>query len=269
MYSLIVILIYLLIYINAAFAETIRFAPLPIHEKNILISHYKYLIKHLEDTTNLKIELLYIEDYRKLMEEFKKGNVHLITISPLLYYELKKEFPRVKIIAHFKERDGSIDLSCALITHAKGPNSLKEVKGPVAVGQKLSTCGYFAANIMLSQAGKSINKMKIKYFNTHNEIAEAVIREEFEIGSLRKDIAEQYKGFAIKILKVIKMGPSLSVAINPLVVSEPNIKKIQEALLSFNPLDKKDEFIGKYGLTKGREESFNIIKKYEKFKPKF
>ncbi|MCS7164007.1 MAG: PhnD/SsuA/transferrin family substrate-binding protein [Thermodesulfovibrio sp.] len=253
------------ILIKNAFAETIRIVPLPLQKKDVLISQYIPLVEHLKKETNLSFELFYIEEYTQILEDFKRGKIHIAVLSPYIYYRIKREFSNTRVLAHFREKDGSINYKCVIVTHAKGPNSITEIKGPVALPQKLSTCGCFAANIMLRKEGKQIEKMKIKYFKNHNEAVEAVIREEYEVASVRKEIAEKYKGYAIKILKEIEMGPSLSVVVNPSILSENNIEKIRKALISFNPKDKSGDFIGKYGLVEGSEKNFKITKRYEQF----
>ncbi|MEN2995058.1 MAG: PhnD/SsuA/transferrin family substrate-binding protein [Thermodesulfovibrio sp.] len=263
--SRLIFVVFSFILIKNAFAETIRIVPLPLQKKSILIYQYMPLIEHLKKETNLSFELFYIENYTQIFEEFKKGKIHIAILSPYIYYILKREFPNIRVLAHFREKDGSINYKCVIVTHAKGPNSIRDIKGSIALPQKLSTCGFFAANIMLRKEGKQIEKMKIRYLKNHNEAVEAVIRQEYDVASVRKEIAEKYKGYAIKILKEIEMGPSLSVVVNPSILSEDNIEKIRKALISFNPKDKLGDFMGKYGLVEGSEKNFKIIKKYEQF----
>lgn len=254
---------------NIAHTETIVFAPTPYKQKEILIGSYLPLIDYLKRKTGFSFKLVYIADYTKLFEEFKAGRIHIITGGPLPYYELKKQYKYAKPIVFFKEKDGSTNYSCALVTHHKGPDKLRDIQGPLALTQKFFTCGYFSANLLFSIEGKDINKLKYVYLNTNNDVIEAVIRREYEAGVLRKDIAEQYKGFAIKIIKESPKWPSISVIANEKTLDGKTIKKIKEALLSLNPSVEREIVEGKFGFAPAEERDFEIIKKYEKYKPDF
>lgn len=253
--------------VEVSTAEPILFAPLPINTKEALFGSHLPLVQYLNRKTALQFELTYISDYQTLFNEFKKGNINIITTGPLPYIELKKTYPPAKAILHFKDKDNSTHYSCVLVTSANGPSRLANIKGPIALTQKSSTCGYFSANIILSKAGKDIKKLNPTHLKTHNEVVESVIRGEFEVGSLKKDIAEQYKGYAIKFLAESSKWPNFAIVVNTRYLSADTIQKIKDALLNISPEDAKTLVVGKYGFVQASEEDFDTIKKYyEKYR---
>ncbi len=110
-----------------------------------------------------------------------------------------------------------------------------------------------------------IKKIKYAHLTTHNEVAENVIRGKYEVGTLKKVIAEQYKGFGIKILKESPMWPGFVVIANTHTLSPETIKKIKDALLTISPEESKDLVQGKYGFADCDDRDFDIIRKYEKY----
>lgn len=249
-------------------ADTIKFVPLPTMPKETLLGNHGPLVDYLKKKTGLPIELTYESDYEKIVDGLIAGKFDIITAGPLTYSEIKKRFPHVKAIAHFREKDGKHKYRCVLVTSFDGPKKVSEINGKIALTQKLSTCGYLSANIILSRANKDINKLGYKHFETHNEVIESVIRKEFQAGSLRKDIAEQYSGFALRILDQSPEWPSFSVVVNTKTLDRTKINLIKRALLELDPEVEKNLIAGKYGFAEAKEEAFAILEKYEKFKPK-
>lgn len=254
---------------SLAWAEKILFAPLPYQPKETLLGNHYPLINYLRNKTGLPIELHYERDYRALIEAFKAGKIPLITFGPLPYYVLKKEFPKAKALVYIRESGGADRYSCVLVTTIDGPKSVKEIKGPIAVTQKLSTCGYFSANILLSKHGKNIHKLGFAYFDTHNEVVEAVLKGRFEAGTLKREVAEKYQGFAIRILEETPKWPAFSIIANTEVLSQEVLNKIKEALIKISPDEAKKLIVGRYGFSEASEKDFEIIRQYEKFLPSF
>lgn len=252
-----------------AWTGTIKFAPIPNMPKETLLGNYYPLVDYLNRKTGLSIELVYIGDYNTLIESIIAGKVHLISSGPLPYLEIKKRALHVKALAYVKEKDGKTKYRCVLVTSIDGPKRVAEIKGKIALPQKFSTCGYFSANIILSKAGKDIKKLGYKHFETHNEVIEAVIRKEFEAGMLKEDVAQQYSGFALRILDQSPEWPAFSIVVNTKVVDKTRADAIKKALLELDPNRERNLIVGKFGFAEAKEEDFEIMKKYEKYKPKF
>ncbi|MCS7199535.1 MAG: PhnD/SsuA/transferrin family substrate-binding protein [Caldimicrobium sp.] len=255
-------------YPNPCLGETIKFTPIPNQPREVLVGNYYPLIEYLKKKTGLNIVFHYESSYQKMLEDFKAEKIHIITTGPLPYVLLKREYPHAEAILHIKERDGSTFYRCVLFTSAQGPDSIKKLKGPIALPQRISTCGYFSASIILSGEGKSLEKLGYTFFDNQYEIAEEVLKGTHEAGCLKEDIAMQYKGFAIKILKHSPPWPAFSIVVNRKILSPEVIDKIKSALLNMSPEDTKKLNVGKYGFAQVKEKDFDIIKKYEKHIPK-
>jgi ABC-type phosphate/phosphonate transport system substrate-binding protein len=107
--------------------------------------------------------------------------------------------------------------------------------------------------------------MKYTNFEAHHAVVEAVIRGEFEAGTLKKDIAEKYIGFGIRILKESPKWPGVLVVANLKTLSKDKTNSIKNALLSLNPKEVPELVFGKYGFAQVVIEDLNNLKKYEKY----
>lgn len=252
---------------NLAFAQSIKFAPLPQKSREELIGEYIPLINYLRENTGLNIEIVYIESYEKLIEEFKSGNIHIATFGPLSYFKLKQEYKDAQPIVYVREKDGSISYRCVMVSPPDGPKSIGEIKGPVALPQKLSTCGEFAAKVILSNYSKDLGKLGYKVFNDHNQAVEAMLRGECETAVIRENIYQDYKGFGIKALAYSPPWPSMTVVVNAKSLSKDKIDSIKTALISASWKDLREFGFGKFGFLEVKKEDYEYIFKYKRFIP--
>lgn len=261
------LLITLLIMFLFSHAQTIRFAPLPVKPKDKLIGEHIPLIRYLEKKTGYRFEIVYFEDYGKLFENFRQGKVDLISAGPLPYIKLKKSFPHAKAIVFFKNEEGRASYSCVCFTSFEGPRSLRDVKGPVALPQKLSTCGYFSASIILSSAKKDIREMKYDHFETHDKVVQAVLSGSYQMGCVKKSVFKRYEGYALRVLGESPQWPEFALIANTQRLSPRVINRIREALLSIKPEEMSKLVEGRHGFAPVKGDEYRVLEKYEKHLP--
>jgi len=252
-----------------SFGQVINFAPLPTRPKEELLARHYPLLKYLEKKTNYKFEFVYIRDYDELLKALAEGKVQLISAGGLPYLKLKQIFPDAELVASFKNETGSNTYECVCFTSFHGPDNLKKVKGPIALTQRISVCGYFSANILLSSVKKDINKLEYKHFDSHKDVIHWVLSGKYEMGCAREDIIKSYKGYGLKVLGTTGPWPEFVIVANPQKLQRDKIEKIRKALLSIDPEEAKDLVEGKYGFAPAKDEDFEVIKKYEKYKQNF
>lgn len=216
-------------------AQEIRFSPWPIGSRDQSIYDNKPLIGHLSKQLNLPVRIIYFEKYERLMEEFKNGNLDLITIGLYPFMQLLNEYPHSLGIAVIKGEDGTTLYTCSVVVRKNGPSTIKAIKGPLALCQGLCTCGRFFANYVFKSIGKDIGQFTYKQYTFHNEVVEAVIRGDAEAGFLRTDVAKKYLGYNIKILQQSPLLPNWVVVANKRILKPEVIEKIRKTLLEISP----------------------------------
>lgn len=261
------IIILLMALFCLSFAQTIKFAPLPSKPKEELIGEYIPMITYLREKTGLDIKLVYIDSYDKLLQEFKRGSVDITVLGPLPLIKLFQEYKQVEFVVGVKEKDGSSSYRCVLVTTPDGPQSVRELTGPIALPQKISTCGYFAASIILSGYSKDLKSIGYQHFKDHHQAIEAMIRGEFEAAVVREDIFNEYSGYGLKPLAYSPRWPSFVMVANSKTLSKDKIEMIKTALLSASWKDLRNFGYGKYGFSEARRKDYEVLIKYKKFIP--
>ncbi|MCX8076998.1 MAG: phosphate/phosphite/phosphonate ABC transporter substrate-binding protein [Aquificaceae bacterium] len=265
-------LICLLLSLELSYAQKlIRFSSIPYKPREELIVHYLPLLKLLESKLGVKFEFVYTESYDDFLNRFIKGEVDIIASGPLLYYMhvVKKGYIHAQPVAIFNEADGRSSYRCYLVVPEDGPKSIKELKGPFALPQKMSTCGYFSLSVILSKAGKSVDSFKYTFFNTHHEAFESMLRNEHKAVVVKDSVALQYlKGYPVKVIAQSPPWPAFVLAVNTKNLKSDFIERLSSTLFSLSPQELRTLVEGKYGFTPASNKDFEIFKNYEAHLPK-
>lgn len=254
------IIFFILLFFTAEItAQEIRFSPWPIGSRDQSIYDNKPLTEYLSKKLNMPVRIVYFEKYERIMEEFKNGNLDLITIGPNPYSQLRREYPHSLAIAIIKDESGNTKYTCSVVVRKNGPNSVKAIKGPLAMCQGLCTCGRFFANHVFRSIGKDLGKFTYKEYSFHNEVVEAVIRGDAEAGFLRTEVAKKYLGYNIKIIHTSPLLPNRVVVANKKTLSNEVIEKIRQTLLEISPSTHSHLGIYKNGFAEFNEETFKAL----------
>lgn len=244
--------------------QVVRFSPLPVKPKEELIASYLPLLNLLERKLGAKFEIVYIGDYNQLIESFISGGTDLVVFGPLPYHIARKRYPNAHPVVFFREPDGTTSYSCILLTLKSGPKNLRELKGPVATPQRLSTCGPFSLSLLLSKEKKDINKIGYQPFETHREAFEAMLRGDYQAVILKKSVAESYmKGFPLHIIAESPQWPAFLLVANSKTLKKGFIESLRSVLLSLSSEELKGLAEGKYGFAPVKEDELEVIRRYE------
>ena len=217
-------------------AETLVFSPLPMETPSTVASQWKPLLTYLEQTLGVTIEIDYSTSNDEVVTKFREGRLDLAYLGPLPYVVLRKTFPAAEPVVIFHEKNGQPVYTCAVATLATSPLTLKGLRGrTIALTQPLSTCGYFATQGLLQQAGASLEANRFRYLGQHDEVALAIVRGEFDAGGLKTAIAGKYAHLGLKVLAESPPFPGLSLVANRGKVSAERIRSLQQALLNADP----------------------------------
>lgn len=216
-----------------AAAETLTFSPLPMETPYTVASQWKPLLAYLEDTLGVTLEIDYSVSNDEILEKFRAGRLDLAYLGPLPYVTLKKTFPSATPIVIFNEKNGQPTYTCALAVPAESTLCLKGLKDRrIALTQPMSTCGYFATQGLLRQAGSSLEANRFRYLGQHDEAALAVVRGEFDAAGLKTAIVQKYAHLGLVVLAESPPMPGLALIANSNRVPARRIEQIRQALLA-------------------------------------
>lgn len=219
-------------------AQVYRFAPLPMQEPERVVREIFPLLQYIESQTNLSFQIVYTESYQDLIERIKAGEVDLTYLGPLPYVELASHFPDVRPLVVFREPDGEVLYTCALVTFAGAPLADADwPRQPFALTQPMSTCGFLATSHLLQQKGVDLLQAGYCYVNRHDEVALSVIRGDYSAGGMKTQIARNYHHLGLKVELETEAFPGFALVANTLTLNSIQQKQIQTALLALQPLE--------------------------------
>ena len=187
----------------------------------------------LEQQLGVTLVISYSQSNDEVVDKLKKGEIDLAYLGPLPYVTLKDSFDAIEPLVVFNERNGSHTYTCAVAVTADSPLGLKQLHDKrIALTQPLSTCGYFAVQGMLRQAGTSLENNRYRYLGPHDAVALAIVRGEFEAGGLKTAIARKYAHLGLRVLAESPSMPGLALVANRNRLSATRITQIRQALLT-------------------------------------
>ncbi len=261
MLKLFLILILLSISLLSNEKKIIYFTPLPMKKTKKDIEDFLPLTNYLQDNLHVSIKYNYKADYADILKGFKNQTIDMAFLGPLPYAILKSEYPYIKPIVSFKQKNGSVHYRCVL---SKFSEDIIDTKKPlkIALTQPLSTCGYFMSEKLLKDKFNiELKKQKYKYTMSHTNAVSGALKGEFDIAGSTENIAKKYENLGMIIIAKSDFLPGFSIVVNTKTLTENQINKITKLLLDIPKQDFKQ--CGsklKYGLKKADIASYENIK---------
>jgi phosphonate transport system substrate-binding protein len=246
--NLSIILATLLFSVSLSHAGTLRFAPLPMENRETVVKQFRPMTTYLEQRLKVKIEYDYSDSYSDLIEKFRRSQIDLVYLGPLPYVELRASFSEAKPLVHFKEKSGEAFYTCALVTTPDtGFDPKKALDRKIALTQALSTCGYLSTNGLLHRNGSSLGQNFYRYLGQHDAVALSVIRGEFDAGGIKTAIAHKYTPLGLQIIAETPPLPAFALVGNSHTLSAEQASLIRKELISLDPLAKDQALLSSWG----------------------
>lgn len=241
-------------------AAELVYIPQPIENQETVIASHTPMVRYLAEKLGVEIHIRYEKDYNRILQLFREGKVDLVQLEPLAYVTLKKEYPQALPLVVMNEADGKPVYTCALVTSFDGPQAIREIKRPVALSQPLSTCGDFAATLLLKGSHPDFKQLGRQYLDdNYEDVALAVIRGEFETGIMKTQVARKYQNLTLKVLNETPPFPGLMIIGNGTTLSQEQIRQIGPLLLQTEPWTRTDWITGKDGFSTFSDKDFDLF----------
>lgn len=216
-----------------AAAESLIFAPLPMETPYTVVAQWKPLLDYLGRQLGANLQIDYSGSNEEVVEKFRSGRLDLAYFGPLPYVKLHKDFPAAAPVVVFNEKDGTAKYTCSLVVAADSHLDLKALQHKrIALTQPLSTCGYFAAQGLLRQQGRSLEENRYRYLGPHDAVALAVVRGDFDAGGVKTAIANKYAHLGLTVIAESPSMPGLALIANRQRLSAERIEQIRQLLLN-------------------------------------
>ncbi len=230
--------IFLCIYVSITYGRELRFAPLPLENKNVIHEQYQGLLSYLSAQTGHNLRMKFYRDYAEIIEAFTNNEIDIAYLGPLPYVILKKQFAKQEPIVCFRDTEGEASYTCSLVVFGDSGLTLHSLHGVhIGLTQPYSTCGYLAVSEMLDDVGLSIDHdgNSADYAGSHSQAALGVIRGEYDVAGVKTAIAKRYAHLGLKTIAESKTYPGFALIANTNTMNSEEIRSIRDVLLKLDP----------------------------------
>ncbi len=195
------------------------------------------MARYLSSAIGERIEIAYYADYRQVVTALRDGDVQLAVLGPLPYAMARREQRAITPLVRFLESNGEEFYTCTLFVRRE--SSIREISSfkdlNISLPQKMSTCGYFAAEGILRSYSLSIKQNRFFYAGSHSNVILSVLLAESEAGVVKTSIFRQYIHHGLVPLAESKPYPGFVLASLEHGLLETQKDKIIRALTVLNP----------------------------------
>jgi phosphonate transport system substrate-binding protein len=196
---------------------------------------YQPIMDYLTQHTPYQFELKLGKTYEDTVNYLATGVIQVASLGALTYLEAHKRFGAIPILKPLNAQGQPYYHSIIIVRNDSPIRSLKELKGhSFAFASIHSTSGNLISRYYLAQNGIHLKDLK-SYVNLmhHDSVAEAVLKGEYEAGSLKDIIAYKYRDKGLRFLYKSPPIPAVPITVRP---DTPNelIEWIKKALLALD-----------------------------------
>jgi phosphonate transport system substrate-binding protein len=232
--------------LSIAEAQTLRFSPLPMQDRETVVKQFKPMTTYLEKSLNVKIVYDYSDSYAGILEKFKQSFVDLAYLGPLPYVELRASATHAEPLVRFKEKSGQTTYTCSLVTFPDAFFDANFAKGrKIALTQPLSTCGYLSVSGLMRDLGSSLEDNLYRYIGKHDTVALSVLEGQFDAGGLKSAIAKEYAHLGLETIAETPPLPAFALVGNTRTLPPEVTEEIRRQMIALEP-DGKDKKILSY-----------------------
>jgi len=210
----------------------LTFSPMPMESPETVVGQWKPLLNYLKRKLGIELRIDYSQSNEEIIEKFRAGRLDLAYLGPLPYVVLKEKFSATLPVVLFKEANGQPVYTCSVVALTESKLTVRSLRNKkIALTQPLSTCGFFAANSLLHQAGADLEANRYRYLNAHDAVALAVVRGDYDSGVLKTAIGRKYSHLGLITLSETPPLPSLGLIANSNRLSAETIERLRAALI--------------------------------------
>jgi len=261
-FKLLILFYFQALILSASELPTLIFAPLPMENKEAMYKTFAPLTNYLSQTLHVNIQYDFSNSYEILLDKIANGNIDIAYLGPLPYVTLRKNYPFVTPLVHFKEASGEASYTCSIIGWDNDVKALATMRqATIALTDPLSTCGYLSTEGLLKKMHNSLENNAYRYVGKHDEVALEIARGHYQYGGIKTSIAKRYQHLGIAILTSTEPLPGFAMIADTKRLSPEKITQLQYALLQINPIDKSTwgENV-KYGCIEAKDQDYQALR---------
>ena len=223
--------------------KVVKFGIISRYNPYIMYRDYQPIMDYLTQNTPYYFELKLGKNYEDTVNYLATGATEVASLGALTYLEAHKRFGAIPILKPLNAEGQPFYRSIIIVRNDSPIRSLKELKGhSFAFASLHSTSGNLISRYYLAQHDIHLKDLK-SYVNLmhHDSVAEAVLKGEYDAGSVKDIIAYKYQDKGLRFLYQSPPIPGVPITVRP-ETPKDLIGWIKQALLALdrnNPAHQK------------------------------
>lgn len=247
--------------------EVVHFGVISRYSPKQIIQGYQPLMDYLSDVTPYHFQLRLSRNYMETVQQLAEGKVEFASLGNFTYVHANKEHG-VRCIAMPLNHLGTTDNYDAFVVLKDSPvQNLKDMHSrSLAMASRFSFSAWMA-RWLLKQDGVNIGDLSTyTHLDHHDQVAEKVLRGEYDAGMVKAVIAEKYQSAGLEVLFMSPPIPSVPLVAAAQVPNE-KVEIVQQALLALREKIKAGEIQTdgwdteiRHGYGPGADESYDYTR---------
>lgn len=238
----------------------------PYKSPSILIEKYQPLAKYLSKKLSLSVDIKISKNYESHIKSIANNEFDIAYMGPASYVKLADKFGMKPILVRQTINGKAVFKGTIIVREDSSIQRLSDMKGKhFAFGDAASTMSHLVPRYMLIKSGVSIEKLKHKFYGSHDNVALAVLTGDADAGAVKEAVYYKYKN---RGLRALKFTPEIS---EHLFVATPKLKRtvmneIKNILLDMKPNNEVHKVIfnsikpGVDGFTNAKDSDYDNLR---------
>ncbi len=241
------------------------YAPLPLENESLTLARNQPLAALLTTILERPVQLRLYPTYHALIEAVAGGEVDFAELGPLPFLLARERVPHLRPVATFREPDGRAEYRCVIAAPVDGIVSLQHLMHQptppsVALTRPQSTCGPTVIFWLLVAHGFDLAHIHAAYHGGHDDVAIAVLREQFLIGGMKDSVAQRFYGLGLRTLATSDPVPGFMLVAQPDTLSAQQWATLTQTLTDLDDARLHTLQNGRYGFAPVDEQALEPIK---------
>ena len=233
-------------------ADPLLYGPLPLQNPVVTQARNQPLADLLGELLGREVRLALFDDHAALIDALARGDIDIAELGPLPFLLARDAATDLIPIASFREPDGRADYRCVIVAPVDGLASLQDLSDldddlSLALTRRESTCGPVLAFSVLSELGLDLNRVAAAYRGGHDEVAIAVLRQQYLLGGMKDSVASVFHGLGLRVLAVSEPVPGFVLVVRPGVLGSSSSAELAQALIGLDEAGRRRLQNGSHG----------------------
>lgn len=195
-----------------------------------MVRRLEPLSQYLSEQLQIPIDVRPSPDITRALKDFGQGATQIAYLTPVAYLEAREKFEATPIVVPLTQGKASFRLAVVVRKDSTMQKAADLAGKSFAFGDRkslLQRATLESANLKLDQFAKHA------YLNHFDNVAKAVLNQDFDAGIMKESLARQYEAKGLRILFTSPPFPTYVIAVNHKFPAD-KIPQLREALINLD-----------------------------------